>query len=75
MIYFLKPGSPSQVGSKPGDAKYATNSLWPLGAAWVRIPLPAPSNFDIIILTPSCFHRFLKLELFSSTKNLLLLKN
>jgi hypothetical protein len=38
------PGSPSQAGSKPGDAliSQAPISLWPLGAAGVQIPLPAP---------------------------------
>ena len=40
------PGSPSQVGSKPGDARRKPNSLWPLGAAWVQIPLPAPLVLD-----------------------------
>ena len=39
----LLPGSPSQAGSKPGDASLgAPISLWPLGAAGVQIPLPAP---------------------------------
>ena len=38
------PGYPSQAGSKPGDAcqRAAPISLWPLGAAGVQIPLPAP---------------------------------
>jgi hypothetical protein len=38
------PGSPSQVGSRPGDAYKAKvpKSLWPLGAARVQIPPPAP---------------------------------
>ena len=40
----IMPGSPSQAGSKPGDVcrKQAPISLWPLGAAGVQIPLPAP---------------------------------
>ena len=37
----MKPGSPSQVWSKPGDANMVPNSLWPLGATWVQIPPPA----------------------------------
>jgi len=42
---FLLPGSPSQAGSKPGDntLQGVPVSLWPLGAAGVQIPLPAPA--------------------------------
>ena len=42
--WFTLPGYPSQAGSKPGDVcrGQAPISLWPLGAAGVQIPLPAP---------------------------------
>jgi hypothetical protein len=50
---FCLPGYPSQAGSKPGDApKGAPISLWPLGAAGVQIPLPAPifkAVFELIL--------------------------
>ena len=44
IVLAFVPGSPSQAGSKPGDVcrLQSPSSLWPLGAAGVQIPLPAP---------------------------------
>ena len=53
------PGSPSQVGSRPGDTQKAKvpNSLWPLGATWVQIPPPAPCYFHHVLIVFSSFAR------------------
>ena len=43
---YTRMESPSMEGSRP--AKLCAESLWPVWASWVRIPLPAPIMTEVI---------------------------